>query len=51
MCDRMTLNTYFEEAWLGSNLGYTELTIRDNCFLGLTAEVNIKGNTGLPVFP
>lgn len=25
MCDRMTLNTYFEEAWLGSNLAYEQL--------------------------
>ena len=25
MCDRITLNTYFEEAWLGSNLAYKQL--------------------------
>lgn len=25
MCDRITLNTYFEETWLGSNLAYEQL--------------------------
>lgn len=54
MCDRMTLNTYFEEAWLGSNLAYEQLD--DNRRMNIinkaciTAQYVIDNNTaGTPL--
>lgn len=54
MCDRMTLNTYFEEAWLGSNLAYEQLD--DNRRMNIinkvciTAQYVVDNNTaGTPL--
>ena len=54
LCDRMTLNTYFEEAWLGSNLAYEQLD--DNRRMNIinkvciTAQYVVDNNTaGTPL--
>lgn len=54
LCDRMTFNTYFEEAWLGSNLAYEQLD--DNRRMNIinkaciTAQYIVDNNTaGTPL--
>lgn len=56
MCDRMTLNTYFEEAWLGSNLAYEQLDdnrrmniINKACITAQYVVDNNTAGTPLPV--
>lgn len=56
MCDRMTLNTYFEEAWLGSNLAYEQLDdnrrmniINKACITAQYVVGNNTAGTPLPV--
>lgn len=56
MCDRMTLNTYFEEAWLGSNLAYEQLNdnrrmniINKACITAQYVVDNNTAGTPLPV--
>lgn len=56
MCDRMTLNTYFEEAWLGSNLAYEQLDdnrrmniINKACITARYVVDNNTAGTPLPV--
>ena len=56
MCDRMTLNTYFEEAWLGSNLTYEQLDdnqrmniINKACITAQYVVDNNTAGTPLPV--
>lgn len=56
MCDRMTLNTYFEEAWLGSNLAYEQLDdnrrmniINKACITSQYVVDNNTAGTPLPV--
>lgn len=56
MCDRMTLNTYFEEAWLGSNLAYEQLDdnrrmniINKTCITAQYVVDNNTAGTPLPV--
>lgn len=56
LCDRMTLNTYFEEAWLGSNLAYEQLDdnrrmniINKACITAQYVVDNNTAGTPLPV--
>lgn len=56
MCDRITLNTYFEEAWLGSNLAYEQLDdnqrmdiINKACITAQYVVDNTTAGTPLPV--
>ena len=56
LCDRMTLNTYFEEAWLGSNLAYEQLDdnrrmniINKTCITAQYVVDNNTAGTPLPV--
>lgn len=56
ICDRMTLNTYFEEAWLGSNLAYEQLDdnrrmniINKACITAQYVVDNNTAGTPLPV--
>ena len=56
MCDRITLNTYFEEAWLGSNLAYEQLDdnrrmniINKACITAQYVVDNNTAGTPLPV--
>ena len=56
MCVRMTLNTYFEEAWLGSNLAYEQLNdnrrmniINKACITAQYVVDNNTAGTPLPV--
>lgn len=56
MCDRMTLNTYFEEAWLGGNLAYEQLDdnrrmdiINKACITAQYVVDNNTAGTPLPV--
>ncbi len=56
ICDRMTLNTYFEEAWLGSNLAYEQLDdnrrmniINKACITARYVVDNNTAGTPLPV--
>lgn len=56
MCDRMTLNTYFEETWLGSNLAYEQLDdnrrmniINKACITAQYVVDNNTAGTPLPV--
>lgn len=56
MCDRMTINTYFEEAWLGSNLAYEQLDdnrrmniINKACITAQYVVDNNTAGTPLPV--
>lgn len=56
LCDRMTLNTYFEEAWIGSNLAYEQLDdnrrmniINKACITAQYVVDNNTAGTPLPV--
>lgn len=56
LCDRMTFNTYFEEAWLGSNLAYEQLDdnrrmniINKACITAQYVVDNNTAGTPLPV--